>query len=72
MFCSIFYFGEEAGALDEILAKSSDYYDEEADSAVKRLVGLIEPVMIIFLGVIVGLIVASVFPALYGSFENIS
>lgn len=71
MFCSIVYVGEEAGALDEILTKTSDYYDEEADAAVNRLVTMIEPIMIIILGIAVGLIVASVLPALYASFENI-
>ena len=71
MFCSIIYVGEEAGALDEILEKTSDYYEDEADSAIQRLVGMIEPIMIIFLGIMVGLIVASVMPALYGSMENI-
>lgn len=72
MFCSIIYVGEEAGALDTILQKTSDYYDEEADSAVSRLVGLLEPVMIIIMGVAVGLVVASVLPALYGSFDAIA
>ncbi len=72
MFCSIIFVGEEAGALDTILTKTSDYYDEEADSAVGRLVGLLEPCMIIIMGIAVGLVVASVLPALYGSFENIS
>ncbi len=71
MFCSIIYVGEEAGALDEILEKTSDYYEDEADSAIQRLVGMIEPIMIIFLGIMVGLIVASVMPALYGSMQNI-
>lgn len=71
MFCSIIYVGEESGALDDILTKTSDYYDEESDSAIQRLVGLLEPVMIIILGIGVGLIVASVLPALYGAFENI-
>lgn len=72
MFCSIIYVGEEAGALDTILQKTSDYYDEEADSAVGRLVGLLEPCMIIIMGVAVGLVVASVLPALYGSFDAIA
>ncbi len=71
MFCSIIYVGEEAGALDEILERTSDYYEDEADSAIQRLVGMIEPIMIIVLGIMVGLIVASVMPALYGSMENI-
>ena len=71
MFCSIIYVGEESGSLDDILTKSSDYYEEESDSAVQRLVSMLEPVMIIVLGVMVGLIVASVLPALYSSFDNI-
>jgi len=72
MFCSIIYVGEEAGALDDILAKTADYYDEEADSAVARLVAMLEPLMIIILGIGVGLVVAGVLPALYGSFEGIA
>jgi type IV pilus assembly protein PilC len=72
MFCSIIYVGEESGALDSILEKTSDYYDEEADSAVGRLVGMLEPLMIIIMGVAVGLVVASVLPALYGSFDAIA
>lgn len=72
MFCSIIFVGEEAGALDDILEKTSDYYDEEADSAIQRLVSLLEPVMIIIMGIAVGLVVAGVLPALYGSFEAIS
>lgn len=73
MFCSIIFVGEEAGALDDILEKSADYYDEEADSAVQRLVSLLEPVAIIFLGVVVGLLLAGVYPAIYeslGGLEN--
>ena len=60
-------------ALDDILEKSADYYDEEADSAVQRLVSLLEPVMIIFLGTVVGLLLAGVYPAIYeslGGLEN--
>ena len=72
MFCSIIYVGEEAGALDTILEKTSEYYEEESDSAIQRLVSMLEPVMIILLGIAVGCVVASVLPALYSSFENIS
>ena len=72
MFCSIIYVGEEAGALDTILTKTSDYYDEEADSAVSRLVSLLEPVMIIIMGIAVGLVVAAVLPAMYDSFDAIA
>jgi len=72
MFCSIIFVGEEAGALDTILTKSAEYYDEEADSAVGRLVSLLEPVMIIVMGVAVCMLLLAVFPALYGSFDSIA
>ncbi len=72
MFCSIIFVGEEAGALDTILGKTAEYYDEEADSAVARLVSLLEPVMIIVMGVAVCMLLLAVFPALYGSFDAIA
>jgi type IV pilus assembly protein PilC len=71
MFCSIIFVGEESGALDDILAKTAEYYDEEADSAVKRLCSLLEPVMLIVLGVVIGLVCAAFFPALYDSIGNL-
>jgi type IV pilus assembly protein PilC len=71
MFCSIIFVGEEAGALDDILAKTAEYYDEEADSAVKRLCSLLEPVMLVVLGIVIGLVCAAFFPALYDSIGNL-
>ena len=49
-----------------------EYYDEEADSAVARLVAMLEPVMIIIMGVAVCMLLLAVFPALYGSFDAIA
>ena len=55
--------GEESGALDEMLSKSADYYEDEVDNAVDNLTAMIEPAMMIFLGVVVGgLIVAMYLP----------
>ena len=71
MFCSIIFVGEEAGALDEILAKTADYYDEEADSAVKRLCSMLEPAMLIIMGIVIGLVAGAFFPALYDSIGHI-
>lgn len=71
MFCSIIFVGEEAGALDAILEKTSDYYEEESDAAVQRLVGMVEPMLIIFLGLVIGMVVCGIYPALYGSMESI-
>lgn len=71
MFCSVVYVGEEAGALDSILEKTADYYEEESDSAVQRLVSMVEPMLIIFMGVIIAMVVIGIYPALYGSFESL-
>jgi len=71
MFCSIIFVGEEAGALDTILEKSADFYEDEADSAIQRLVAMIEPIMIIIMGAAIGTIMAGILPAIYNSMENI-
>jgi len=71
MFCSVVFVGEESGALDSILEKTSDYYEEESDAAVQRLVGMVEPLMLILMGIIIGLFVMGVYPALYGSMDSI-
>lgn len=72
MFCSIIFVGEEAGALDEILQKTAEFYDEEADSAVKRLCAMLEPAMLIVMGIVIGLVAGAFFPALYDSIGHIS
>ena len=53
--------GEKTGALETLLMKISDFYDEEVDTTVSSLTSLIEPLLIIFLGVIVGFIVIALF-----------
>ena len=53
--------GEATGALDTMLAKIADFYEEEVDTAVAGLLTLLEPVMIAFLGVIVGGIVIAMY-----------
>jgi type IV pilus assembly protein PilC len=53
--------GEETGDLDKMLMKIADNYDEEIDVLVGSLVSLLEPIMVIFLGLIVGTIVVALF-----------
>jgi len=53
--------GEETGALDTMLSKIADFYEEEVDTAVESLTALLEPVMIVFLGVVIGGIVVSMY-----------
>lgn len=52
--------GEETGQMDTILVKVADFYDEEVDTVIDNLSSVIEPVMIVFMGSLVGLIAASV------------
>ena len=55
--------GENTGALDQMLSKIADFYDDEVDTAVSALTALLEPIMIVFLGVVVGgLVVAMYLP----------
>lgn len=72
MFTSIIFVGEESGTLDTILSKAADYYEEEADAAVTKLVGLMEPLMIIIMGIAIGAFLAGMFPLLYGNMTNIA
>jgi type IV pilus assembly protein PilC len=57
--------GEETGRLDHMLVKVSDFYDDEVDATLKGLTSLIEPIMIVGLGGIVGLIAVSVISPIY-------
>lgn len=71
VFTSIIMVGEESGALDDILNRSADYYEDESETAIAKLVGLMEPAMIILLGLMIGLILAGIFPILYGGMGNV-
>jgi type IV pilus assembly protein PilC len=64
--------GEETGDLDTLLYKIADFYDEEVDTAVKSLISLLEPIMIIVLGGIIGTIVVALFLPMLGLLEGLS
>lgn len=57
--------GEESGRLSEMMIKVGDFYDAEVESAVKGLTSMIEPLLIIFLGVVVGFIAVSVMTPIF-------
>jgi type IV pilus assembly protein PilC len=63
--------GEQTGALPEMLLKISDNYDEEVDNAVSAMTSLLEPIMIVFLAVIVGSIVIAMFLPLIALMEGV-
>ena len=63
MVCQMIAVGESTGALDAMLEKIADFYDEEVDQAVENMTALIEPFMLVFLGVTIGgLVVAMYLP----------
>jgi type IV pilus assembly protein PilC len=64
--------GEETGSLGKILKTLSDFYKREVDDAVDTLVGLIEPIMIVVLGLGVGILLISVLVPIYNMAGNIS
>ena len=57
--------GEQTGALDAMLGKIADFYEQEVDSAIANLLTLIEPAMIAFLGVTIGSIVIAMYLPLF-------
>lgn len=61
MVCSMIAVGESTGALDTMLGKIADFYDEEVDQAVENLTSLIEPFMLVFLGTVIGGLVVSMY-----------
>ncbi len=63
--------GEESGALDTMLTKVADFYDEEVDSAVEAVTALMEPLLIIFLGVSIGILVVAMYLPIFSMGEGI-
>ena len=57
--------GEYSGALDSMMIKIADFYDEEIDEDVERLTSLIEPIMIVFLGLVIGTIVVAMYMPIF-------
>jgi type IV pilus assembly protein PilC len=64
--------GEQTGAMDQMLQKIADFYEEEVDAAVSGLTSLIEPVMMAFLGVVVGGLIVAMYLPIFGLAGNIS
>lgn len=63
--------GEETGQIDTILVKVADFYDEEVDTTIESLSSIIEPIMIVIMGSIVGLIAASVMGPITSLSQNV-
>lgn len=65
LFISMLLVGEKTGTLDDILKTLADFYEEEVDDALKNLVTFIEPLLLLFMGLIVGVIAISILMPIY-------
>jgi type IV pilus assembly protein PilC len=63
--------GEEAGAIDQMLNKIAEFYDEEVEAMTESLTALIEPLMIAFLGGVVGSMIVALYMPIFKVFDMI-
>lgn len=68
---SMIKIGEESGTLDEILEKTANFYDEEVEVALQRMVTLLEPLLIVFMAFIVGFIVISIAMPMFDMMQTV-
>ncbi|MDB5037232.1 MAG: type secretion system family protein [Bacteriovoracaceae bacterium] len=71
MVCQMINVGEQTGALDQMLSKIADFYDEEVDAAVKGLTSLMEPAMMVILGGLIGGLVVAMYMPIFDMAGNL-
>jgi len=71
MVCQMIGVGEQTGAMDTMLGKIADFYEDEVDAAVEGMMALIEPVLIAFLGVVIGVIVVAMYMPMFSLISQI-
>ena len=71
MVCQMIGVGEQTGAMDTMLSKIADFYEDEVDAAVEGMMALIEPVIIAFLGVVIGTIVVAMYLPMFSLISQI-
>ena len=70
MLYSMVKIGEETGSLDDILNKTADFYDEELESIIQTSVALLEPILIVVMGLVIGFMVTSIMIPLFDSYTQ--
>ncbi|GKU32024.1 type II secretion system F family protein [Clostridium folliculivorans] len=70
MLASMIKIGEESGSLDEILNKTADFYDEEVETTIQTTTALIEPLLLVVMGGVVGFIVISIMMPMFTMYNN--
>ena len=71
MVCQMIHVGEATGAIDVMLNKVADFYEEEVDQAVENLTSLIEPLIMVFLGGIIGGLVIAMYLPIFSMASSI-
>jgi type IV pilus assembly protein PilC len=71
MLSSMLFIGEESGSLGEILSKTADYFDGESETALQRMVALIEPAMLVIMGIIIAFIVISIMQPIFTMYNSV-
>ena len=71
MLYSMIKVGEETGSLDDILNKTADFYDEELETTIQTSVALLEPILIVIMGLIIAFIVISVMLPMFDTYSQI-
>jgi type IV pilus assembly protein PilC len=71
MMVSMLAIGEETGEMDAMLSKVADFYEDEVTTMVKALTSMIEPIMIVLVGIIVGSILLAMYLPMFSVFEHI-
>jgi type IV pilus assembly protein PilC len=71
MVCQMIAVGEQTGAMDTMLSKIADFYEDEVDSAVEGMMSLMEPVIITILGVVIGVIVVAMYLPMFSLISQI-
>jgi type IV pilus assembly protein PilC len=63
--------GEESGTIEDMLEKCAEYYDDEVENAIQKMVTMMEPIMIVFMGVVVGFIIISMIMPIFDIYGSI-
>ncbi len=71
MFVQLLGVGEATGTLDEMLAKLADFYDDEVESSVATMLSVLEPMLLVFVGGMVGLIVIAMYLPIFSLMQQI-
>jgi len=71
MLYSMIKIGEETGSLDDILNKTADFYDEELETIIQTSVALMEPILIVVMGLVIGFMIVSIMLPLFNSYTQI-